>query len=51
MSWIIERLVRWWEDIKYPEDKEKEQRIDEIIDAMNKKPSTYDPKKPRLMKN
>lgn len=51
MSGIFEKLVRWWENIKYPEDKEKEQRINKIIDEMKEKNGQYNPKKPRLVKN
>jgi hypothetical protein len=51
MSWIIEKLVHWWEGIKYPEDKEKEQRINEIIDEMKKKQSISEPKRARIIKS
>jgi hypothetical protein len=51
MSSILDKLVRWWENWKYPEDKEKQKRIDAIIDEMDKKSSKYDPKKPRLIKS
>ena len=51
MSWLVEKLVDWWENRKYPEDKDKERRIDEIINQINKESNKYDPKKPRLIKN
>ena len=46
----MEKLVHWWEGIKYPEDKEKEQRINEIIDEMKKRQSKNEPKRARLLK-
>lgn len=48
---LIDWFARSWERWKYPEDKKKERRIEQIIKEANQKTDLPDPKKPSFIKN